>query len=208
MFGWLIDIFKDIIQFLYSITHNYGVAIILFTIIIRMLLYPLTAKQQKSMKKMQDLQPEMEKIKEKYKDNKEKQNEEMMNLYKEKNVNPAAGCLPMILTMLIIIPLFRAIHGMGEVMQDASFLWISSLAEPDIPLLVINVLAMIGQTYFMQKFSGNNQSNAMMWVMPIMIAVIGFSFPAGVLIYWFTQTVIAVVQQYFIHRDPEPKGAA
>src|SRR6056297_746615 len=158
MFGWLINGIVEALQFLNGIVHNYGVTIILFTLIIKFLLYPLTAKQTRSMKAMQDLQPQMESIKKKYKDNKEKQQEEMMKLYKANNVNPAAGCFPMVLQLLILIPLYRSILGLGETMADSTFLWIGtltsgSLATPDIAIVILNALAMIAQTYITQKTS-------------------------------------------------------
>jgi len=96
MFGWLGNMMSDALIFLNDLVNNYGLAIIIFTLIIKLVLYPMTVKQTRSMKAMQDLQPELKKIQQKYKDNKEKQQQEMMKLYKENNVNPAAGCLPMI----------------------------------------------------------------------------------------------------------------
>lgn len=212
MFGWLGNIMSQALVFLYGLVNNYGLAIIIFTLIIKFLLYPMTVKQTKSMKAMQDLQPELKKIQAKYKDNKEKQQEEMMKLYQENNVNPASGCLPMILQLLIIIPLYRSILGLKEVMAESTFLWIGnitsgSLATPDITLVIINGLAMVGQTYLTQKFTGNSgQNNMIMWLMPLMIIFIGFQLPSGVLLYWLTSTIFTAVQQYVIYRDPEMKG--
>ncbi len=207
MFGWLTDIMSVSLDFINGIVNNYGVSIIILTIIIKLILYPMTAKQTKSMKKIQDLQPQVQEIQKKYKDNKEKQQQEVMKLYQENNVNMAAGCLPLVLTMIIIIPLYRAIFNLD--MSQTTFLWMNNLAKPDIPLLVINVIAMITQTYITQKQQGSSaQSNIMMWTFPLLIAIIGFQFPAGVLIYWLTQTVLTIVQQYIIYNDPELKGAA
>jgi len=213
MFGWLGDIMSEALIFLNGLVNNYGLAIIIFTLIIKLLLHPMTVKQTRSMKAMQDLQPEIKKIQQKYKDNKEKQQQEMMKLYQENNINPTAGCLPMILQLLIIIPLYRSILGLKDVMGEAGFLWIGtltggSLAEPDIALVIINGLAMVGQTMITQKFSGNagSQNNMVMWVMPIMIIFIGFQLPAGVLLYWLTSTVFTAVEQFIIYRDPEMKG--
>lgn len=213
MFGWLGDIMSEALIFLNGLVNNYGLAIIIFTLIIKLLLHPMTVKQTRSMKVMQDLQPEIKKIQHKYKDNKEKQQQEMMKLYQENNINPTAGCLPMILQLLIIIPLYRSILGLKDVMGEAGFLWIGtltggSLAEPDIALVIINGLAMVGQTMITQKFSGNagSQNNMVMWVMPIMIIFIGFQLPAGVLLYWLTSTVFTAVEQFIIYRDPEMKG--
>jgi len=195
------------LEFINGFVHNYGISIIIFTIFIKLLLYPMTAKQTKSMRQMQELQPEVEKLQKKYKDNKEKQQQEVMKLYQDKNVSMAAGCLPMILTMIIIIPLYRAIFDLD--MSGSAFLWIQNLAEPDIPLLILNVIAMIAQTYLMQKQQGSKgQSNFMMWIFPFFILFIGFQLPAGVLIYWLAQTLITLIQNYIIYNDPELKGAA
>src|SRR6056297_165244 len=214
MFGWLINGIVEALKFLNGFVHNYGVTIILFTLIIKLLLYPLTAKQTKSMKAMQDLQPEMDKIKKKHKDDKEKQQQAMMDLYKEHNVNPAAGCLPMIFQLAILIPLYRAILSLSDVLNDASFLWIGtltngSLAEPDVAIVLVNALAMIGQTYVTQKMQsgGGGKSNMIMWIMPAFIIFIGFQLPSGILLYWFTSTVFTAVQQYIISKEPANKEA-
>jgi len=213
MFGWLIDLMSDALVFLNGIVNNYGLAIILFTLIIKFALYPLTSKQTKSMKAMQDLQPKMEEIKKQYKDNKEKQQQEIMKLYKENNVNPAAGCLPMILQLAILIPLYRAIYGMGEILGDSTFLWIGnltggSLAEPDVAIVIINALAMVGQTYITQNMQGSSggQQKYMMWIMPVFILFIGFRLPSGLLLYWLTSTIFTAVQQYLLTKEPETEG--
>lgn len=208
MFGWLINGIVEALQFLNGFVNNYGVTIILFTLIIKLLLYPLTAKQTKSMKAMQDLQPEMDKIKKEHKDDKEKQQQAMMDLYKEHNVNPAAGCLPMILQLAILIPLYRAILSLSDVLNEASFLWIGtltngSLAEPDVAIVLVNALAMIAQTYVTQKMQsgGGGKSNMIMWIMPAFIIFIGFQLPSGILLYWFTSTVFTAIQQYVISNE-------
>jgi len=166
------------------------------------------------MKAMQDLQPEMDKIKKKHKDDKEKQQQAMMDLYKENNVNPAAGCLPMIFQLAILIPLYRAILSLSDILNETSFLWIGtltngSLAEPDVAIVIVNALAMIAQTYVTQKMQsgGNKQSNMIMWIMPAFIIFIGFQLPSGILLYWFTSTVFTAVQQYIISKEPANKEA-
>ncbi|MGM0602898.1 MAG: YidC/Oxa1 family membrane protein insertase [Bacillota bacterium] len=215
IFSWLIDFMTNALVFIHGLVGNYGLAIILFTLIIKLLLYPLTAKQTRSMREMQELQPEIKKIQNKYKDNKEKQQEEMMDLYKKHNINPAAGCLPMILQLIILIPLYRSILAMETIMQSSTFLWIGtltngSLAEPDVAIVLLNAVVMIGQTYLTQKMSGSGQKgNMMMWIMPLFIVFIGFQLPAGVLLYWFTSTLFTVIQQYILSNEPSKiKGAA
>jgi len=215
MFDWLINGMSYSLEFIYGIVGNYGLAIIVLTLIIKFALYPLTAKQTRSMREMQEIQPEMKKIQEKYKDDKEKQQEEMMKLYKEHGVNPAAGCLPMILQLAILIPLYRTIFALGEKMATESFLWIGtltsgSLAEPDVAIVLLNAVVMFGQTYMTQQISGGGQkSNKMMYLMPLFIIFIGFRLPAGVLLYWFTSTIFTVAQQYILSKEPSKiKGAS
>lgn len=201
----LTNIMKQALEIINSLVGNYAISIIIFTVIIKLLMYPLTAKQTKSMKEIQSIQPEVQKIQQKYKDNKEKQAEEMNKLYSEKGVNPLSGCLPMIITMIIIFPLYRAILNLD--VTQTSFLWIKDLSKPDYILVIVNGLAMVGQTFITSKLSGNtNQNNMMMWMMPIIIIIAGFSLPAGVLIYWLTQTLLTVLQQYIIEREPINKG--
>ena len=203
MFDWLINGMAYVLDFIYNIVGNYGGAIIIFTLIIKLILYPLTAKQTRSMREMQEIQPEIKKLQEEYKDDKEKQQEEMMKLYQEHGVNPAAGCLPMIVQMAILIPLFRTINALGPKIENETFLWISSLGEKDIALVILTGLVMLGQTFITQKISGGEgQSNKMMYMMPIFIVVIGFNLPAGVLLYWFTSTLFTVGQQYFLSKEP------
>mgnify|MGYP006282693115 FL=1 len=208
IFDWLINFMTESLNFLNGLVGNYGLAIILFTLIIKFILYPLTAKQTRSMKAMQDLQPELEEIKEKYDDDKEQQQQEMMKLYRENNVNPAAGCLPMILQLAILIPLYRAIYHMGDVMAEANFLWIDSLAKPDAAIVIINAIAMIGQTYITQSVSGSGGgSSKMMWIMPLFILFIGFQIPSGILLYWFTSTIFTGAQQYLLSQESNAKEA-
>src|SRR5690554_3090772 len=135
----LTDLMSQALEGINSLVGNYGVSIIIFTIIMKLLMYPLSAKQSRSMKEIQEIQPELQKIQDKYKDNKEKQTEEMTKLYQERGINPAAGCLPMILTLVLIFPLYRAIYGLD--MTQTSFLWIENLAEPDIILVILNGIA-------------------------------------------------------------------
>lgn len=205
----LTGIMSQALEIINSLVGNYAVSIIIFTIIVKLMMYPLSLTQTRSMKAIQALQPEVQKIQQKYKDNKEKQAEEVNKLYLERGVNPLSGfitlIITLIITMIIIFPLYRAIFNLD--MTETSFLWIKDLSRPDLILVLLNVLAMVGQTYLTTKFSGSAaQNNMMMWMMPIMILIIGFRLPAGVLIYWLTQTILSVLQQYIIEREPGNKG--
>ncbi|MFW6268826.1 MAG: YidC/Oxa1 family membrane protein insertase [Bacillota bacterium] len=201
LFTWLIDFMTAFIETLNGYLGSYGLAIIVFTLIIRVLLYPLTAKQTRSMKGMKDLQPKMEEIKEKYEDDKETQQKKMMELYKENNVNPLAGCLPLILQMAILIPLFHTIRDMGI---EEGFLWIETLSESDVPLVLLNAGAVFLQSYLTQKNSGGEKAGGMMmWIMPLFILLIGFQLPAGVLIYFVTSTLIHALQHYKLSQESD-----
>ncbi|MFI5358686.1 MAG: YidC/Oxa1 family membrane protein insertase [Halanaerobiales bacterium] len=202
----LTNLMSEALEGINTIVGNYGLAIIIFTVILKLLMFPLYAKQTRSLEEMQQIQPEIEKIQKKYKDDKERQNEELVKLYQERGINPAAGCLPMVLTLIIIFPLYRAIYALD--LSQTSFLWIKNLAEPDILLVIINGIATLGQTYLTTKLSGNTMQNTMtMWMMPIMIIAISFRFPAGVLVYWITQTIMTILQQLLMQKKPA-KGVA
>ncbi len=211
-FGWIL--FQ-----VYNLIGNYGVAIIVFTILMKLLLLPLNIKQTKSMKDMQRLNPELQKLSKKYKNNKEKLNEETLKLYKVYKVNPAAGCLPLLVQFPILIGLFRALrepevyvflNGSYEAINRA-FLWIPDLGSPD-PLYILPILAAVF-TFITQKLmtaasaSNPDDPNAktqkiMLYVMPIMIGYISINFPAGVALYWVVQNIFTFFQQFIMLRMP------
>ena len=203
-FGFIGNFMQQLLNTLYDFTNSYGLAIILLTAIIRIILFPLISKQTKSMKKMQKIQPMIEEVKEKYEDDQEKQQQEMMNLYQKYKINPAAGCLPLLVQMPILIALFRALKGWNA-LQTESFLLIPDLSQPYIPLVILTGLAMFGQSYLQQKYSGGSQGSKAAYFMPLLIVVIGFSFPAGVLLYWLTSNVAMTAQQYIIYQQPDPE---
>ena len=209
IFGWML--FQ-----IYGIVHSYGISIIIFTIFMKVLLLPLNIKQTKSMKDMQRLQPELQKLNKKYKNNKEKLNEETLKLYKTFKVNPAGGCLPLLLQFLILIGLYQTLlHPETWVFVngtisgiDMSFLWMESLSVPD-PIYVLPILAALF-TFVTQKFTmaaqpvtNPDDPNAktqkiMLYAMPIMIGYISISMPAGVALYWVVQNIFTFVQQFIM----------
>ncbi|KAF5072754.1 MULTISPECIES: YidC/Oxa1 family membrane protein insertase [Acetobacterium] len=215
IFGWML--FQ-----IYGIVHNYGLSIIIFTIFMKVLLLPLNIKQTKSMKDMQRLQPELQKLNKKYKNNKEKLNEETLKLYKTFKVNPAGGCLPILLQFPILIGLYQTllhpetwVFVNGTISEvDMSFLWMDSLSVPD-PIYVLPILAALF-TFITQKFTmaaqpatNPDDPNAktqkiMLYAMPIMIGYISISMPAGVALYWVVQNIFTFVQQFIMMRIPEP----
>ena len=182
---------------------NFGISIIIVTIIIKILLLPLTLKQDKSMKEMKKLQPELEKIKEKYANDKQMLNIKTMELYKEHKVNPLGGCLPLLLQLPILFALFGVLRN-GIIPKDSSFLWLK-LSVPD-PFYVLPVLNG-AVSFFQQKLMGSADSNPqmknMMYIFPIMMIMFSLKMPSGLQVYWLTSSILAVVQQYFIMK----KGA-
>jgi len=208
LFDAFIGVLQSILTFFYNLTASmgipsYGVAIILMTFVIKMLLYPLTAKQVKSMKAMQDLQPKMKALQEKYKDNPEKLQKEMATLYKETGVNPLAGCLPLIVQMPILIGIFYAIRDYQYVNTPA-FLWMTDLAQVD-ATYILPVLS-AATTYLQQKQTTteiNQQTKMMMIFMPLFIGYISITFPAGLVLYWVVSNIVQIAQQWWMSRKQE-----
>ncbi|UFJ40449.1 membrane protein insertase YidC [Brevibacillus humidisoli] len=190
---------------------NYGLGILVATIIIRLIVLPLMIKQIKSSKKMQELQPEMQKIREKYKNDPQKAQQETMMLFQKHNINPLAGCLPLLVQMPILIAFYHAIIRAPEI-KDHNFLWMA-LGQPD-PYYILPILAAI-TTYLQSKVMGavmqNNPQMQMMYVlMPIMILAIAVTLPSALSLYWVYGNLFTIVQTYFLYRDKNtqssPKG--
>ena len=182
---------------------NFGVSIIIVTILIKIMLLPLTLKQDKSMKEMKKLQPELEKIKKDYAHDKQMLNIKTMELYREHKVNPLGGCLPILVQLPILFALFGVLRN-GIIPKDSSFLWLK-LSVPD-PFYVLPVLNG-AVSFFQQKLMGSADSNPqmknMMYIFPIMMIMFSVKMPSGLQLYWLTSSILAVVQQYFIMK----KGA-
>lgn len=202
IYGLLISFIEFLLKSVDKIVGNFGLSIIIVTIIIKILLLPLTIKQDKSMKAMKKLQPQLDEIKKKYANDKQMLNIKTMELYKENKVNPAGGCLPILIQLPILFALFGVLRG-GIVPIDSTFLWMK-LAEPD-PYYIMPLLNG-AISFFQQKLMGtsdNPQMKNMMYMFPIMMIFISYKMPAGLQIYWLTSSLTAVVQQYFIMK----KGA-
>ncbi|MFZ5945035.1 MAG: YidC/Oxa1 family membrane protein insertase [Bacillota bacterium] len=187
---------------------SYALAIILLTIILKIALYPLSVKQMKSMKGMQLIQPKVQEIQKKYKNDKEKMNKAVLDLYKEYNVNPAAGCLPLLVQMPILIGLFTALRDFTfEPAAHAKFFWISNLSQPD-PYYILPILV-AAATFVQSKIttpttSTNNNSTQVMllYFMPLFIGYISMKFAAGLALYWVVFNILGAVQQYWINKQP------
>ena len=204
---YIYNLLQQFFAFLLNTTDkyvgNFGISIIVVTILIKILLLPLTLKQDKSMKEMKKLQPELEKIKQKYANDKQMLNIKTMELYREHKVNPLGGCLPILVQLPILIALFGVLRN-GIIPKDSSFLWLK-LSVPD-PFYVLPVLNG-AVSFFQQKLMGSADSNPqmknMMYIFPIMMIMFSVKMPSGLQLYWLTSSILAVVQQYFIMK----KGA-
>ncbi|OYD08190.1 hypothetical protein CHM34_07270 [Paludifilum halophilum] len=180
-----------------NILGSYGLAILVVTIMVRLLVLPLTLKQMKSSRAMQKLQPEMNKLREKYKNNQQKLQEETMKLFQKHNVNPLAGCLPILIQLPILIGFYQAIMKNQHIAQS-DFLWLQ-LGHAD-PYYILPIVA-AGTTYLQSVVMGmseNPQARAFMFIMPIMIFVLAFSFPAALALYWVYSNLFTMVQYYFL----------
>lgn len=199
----------DVLKAINGIVGNYGIAIIIVTILMRILIFPLTLKQEKSMKKMKDIQPEVDKIREKYKDDPQTLNQKTMEIYKENNVNPMGGCLPILIQMPIFVALYYAFVG-NTIPSDATFLWFN-LKQPDhfmkLGAFTINLLPILNTlvTFIQQKVmmgvqpqDKNNPMSSMLYTMPLMMLFIFYNMPSGVTLYYLVSGVLSVLQQYFI----------
>lgn len=194
---------RYVLNFFFSYVGNYGVAIILLTVIIKIIFWPLTQKSYTSMKSMQKLQPEMQRLREKYKNDKERLNKEMMQMYKEKRVNPLGGCLP----MLVQIPVFFALYKTLMVdigLRHAPFVfWLQDLSEKD-PYYITPII--MGITMFIQqKMSPTTMDPTqakIFMMMPVVFTFMFLNFPAGLVIYWLVNNLLTIFQQYLIHRKP------
>ena len=204
---WLLNLF-------YGIFKNYGIAIILVTILFKAVFWPITQKGMKSMKNMQKLQPKMVKLKEKYKDDPTRMNQEVMNLYKTYKVNPLGGCLPMVLQIPVFFALYKVLLMCIELRHAPFMLWITDLSAPDrlyigfdipyvggIPVLT---LLMGGSMFLQQKMTPTTadptQAKIMMFL-PILFTFMFVNFASGLVLYWFVNNLLAILQQQLINRQ-------
>ncbi len=213
-------VFLPLFKFLHSIIPNYGIVIIIFSLIIKLLTHPLTRQSMYSMKRMQMLQPKIAEIKAKFKDDPQKVNKETMKLYSTYGINPAGGCLPLLLQMPIFIALWGMFQSAIELRQQPFIFWIHDLSRPDvilhlgynIPLFGINQISGLAllmgiTTFIQQKMTVKDpQQQMLVYVMPIMLTALFMSFPSGLNLYYFLFNLFSILQQqYFnyVHRDLE-----
>jgi YidC/Oxa1 family membrane protein insertase len=219
-FGWFDFIAKPCVWLMnvfYGVIPNYGVAIIILTILVKILLWPLGQKSYKSMSEMKKIQPLMKEIREKYKNDKKKMNEEVMGLYRTYKINPLGGCLPMVVQLPVFFALYRMLYEAIELRHAHFFLWIDDLSAPDrlfhfgfsIPFMEppygIPVLTLVmGATMLLQqKMSppmGDATQAKMMMFMPVVFTVIFINFSSGLVLYWLTNNILSIAQQYYTQK--------
>jgi YidC/Oxa1 family membrane protein insertase len=216
--GFIARPLGTLLSFLYEFIQNYGITLLVFTLIVKLLLYPLYAKQVKSSVRMSEMQPKMKELQTKYAHDKQEMNAKMMELYRKEKFNPASGCLPALIQMPIIFGLFALLRNpmmfiTGEEMLMAtheSFLWIMDLSQPD-PWILPIAAAITTYISFAQTQSQQGamtEANAMMGPMmkmmkyffPLMILVMGRTFPAGLTIYWFFGQAVQILFNLHLNR--------
>ncbi|MBP8820245.1 MAG: membrane protein insertase YidC, partial [Syntrophomonadaceae bacterium] len=183
---------------------NYGLAIIFMTIAIKLVLFPLTQKQLKSMRGMQEIQPKLKYLQEKYKDDPQTMQVKVMEMYKEHGVNPFGGCLPLIIQMPIFIAFYQSLlHFNFKVVEHASFLWIPNIGAKD-PYFILAVLA-AATTYVQQRVTmvdtKDPTQKSMLYFMPLFMAWIAATMPAGLPLYWVMFNLLGILQQLYVNRS-------
>ena len=206
--------------FLHKFISNWGIVIIIFSIVMKVVLTPFTRYQMKSMKKMGELQPKMNALKEKYKDDPQKQQQMLMKMYKDEKINPAGGCLPMLLQLPILYALFGVFSSTIELRQAYFGLWIHDLAVPDVILKLPFTIPLFGVDYFsglallmgvtmfiQQKMTVKDPKQmAMVYIMPIMLTFLFTTLPAGLNLYYFMFNLLSIIEQYYITKKGKKEG--
>lgn len=209
--NFISNLLGQVLKFILDFGIEYGWAIIIFTIVVKVILLPLTIKQTKSMKAMQDIQPKIKEIQEKYKSKPEKQNQEIMKVYQEAKINPMSGCLPLLIQFPILIGLYNVLRNpvthhvfQSEAAQkaaDTGFLWMTSLSSPDKTLIIAmlaGVTTFITQKLTMPQDQQQGSMKIMTYFMSFMMFWWGISFPAGLALYWTVSNLFQLAQYYLI----------
>jgi YidC/Oxa1 family membrane protein insertase len=212
-----------LLAFMHRYIPNYGVIIIIFSVLTKLAFYPLTKTSTESMKKMQELQPKMKALQEKYKNDKEKLNQATMKLYQEEKVNPLSGCLPLLVQSPVFIALYQGLNHTIELRGEPFVLWMKDLSQPDaitqlpfaLPMLGadLNVLpilmsvAMYFQTKMTPTSGAGGQMAAMNTMMPLIMVFIFYNMPSGLVLYWLVNTILQGYQSWRIHQTAPSKGA-
>ncbi len=195
------------LSYIHRVVPNWGWAIIILTIIIKIVFFPLTQKSLKSMKAMQKLRPYLQDIQKKYKGNPQQMQKELMSLYKEYKINPFGGCLPMLIQFPIFIGFFIALRNSIFLRGAPFLLWITDLSRPDAVMQIgnfnLNLLPIImaATSFWQQRFTPQEPSQkALTFMMPVMFLLLFYNFSSGLLLYWITMNIAGLVEQYFVHK--------
>jgi YidC/Oxa1 family membrane protein insertase len=210
------------------IVPNYGVVIIVLSVLTKLLFYRLTHKSFRAMKDMQRIQPRLKEVQEKYKDDRDRMNKEVMKVYKEAGVSPLGGCLPLVLQMPVFIALYNVLSNTIE-LRDARFVgWINNLSAPDVLFKFGSKLPLLGNEFhllpilmgaamvYQSRLSGSptgdgvaaSQTKMMNYLMPIIFTIFFYSMPSGLVLYWLVNNVLSIVQQYYVQKELEAEDAA
>ncbi|HEX2485617.1 MAG TPA: membrane protein insertase YidC [Myxococcota bacterium] len=218
--GWfpaLTDFFTAVLVATHRVIPNYGIAIILITVVVRLLMYPVMQRQMQSMKRMSAIQPRLKEVQEKYADDRQKQSEEMMKLYRESGFNPLSGCLPMLLQLPVFIGLYYALQGSIQLRQEPFFGWIHDLAAPEalfvvpgleLPVRLLPILmggSMVLQARLTPTTVDPAQARMMNTIMPVMFTFMFYQFASGLVLYWLVSNLLGIGQQLLINRSSEAK---
>lgn len=210
MINAIADVLAQVLQFLTSLTGSAGMAIILMTLVIKLVLHPLTRRQLRSMKEMQGLAPQITVLRQKHKDDPKQMNAEVMNLYRAHGVNPLSGCLPMLVQLPVLYGLFAVLRREG-IFNGATFLGFSLEAVPSFatmlhnPLLAVFPILVGLTTYFQQRMSVTDPQQAKLFMlMPVLVAYFATAFPIGLSLYWIASTLAYIVEYYIVVGRPKP----
>ncbi len=220
-YSWLeplVRIFEIALDKLYALVPNYGVAIILLTIMVRILTTPLMVRQMRSAEKMRAAQPKLKALQEKYKDDRERQSQEMMKLFREEGVNPLGGCVPLLFQFPVLIGLFFALQSSIGLRHAPFVLWIDDLSQPatlftlpglDFPIRLLPLI-MGGSMFVQQKMTPTTgmdpaQAKMMLIMMPAMMVLISYTFPSGLVLYWTVSNLLGIGHQYWIRKQMNPQ---
>jgi YidC/Oxa1 family membrane protein insertase len=217
IFQPLIDVANSVLTFFYdNIGVSWGISIILLTIVTRLLILPLSLKQIRSMRSLQAHQPEIKKIQERYKDDRQRQQREMMAFYQENKINPFASCVPLILQLPVFIALYQLLRSdtfNTEIAHSPGFLGISDLSVKAtgatlVILLVLYFVTMVGSTSIMAA-SAEGSQRLLMFALPVIFTPIIINFPAGLVVYWITTNIWTMGQQWVVKQiiPPPPKAS-
>lgn len=204
-YGWLTFIASPLFSLLSGIQKiftNWGISIILLTLIIKLFFYPLSASSYKSMAQLKEVAPRLQSMKEKFGDDKQKMQQAMMELYKTEKINPLGGCLPILIQIPVFIALYWVLLGAVELRQAPFFGWITDLSVKD-PFYVLPIL-MAASMFLQQKLNPkptDPMQAKLMMMMPVIFSVFFFFFPAGLVLYWFVNNVLSMMQQWYVNKQ-------